>query len=327
MSEEEFLEIEPLGYATDDEVESFIDVEPKEPIQEDKPVNKTKRLVCMIEGCSYKTDRRRDMRRHRRSQKHIRDMANIADSDSDFERPLYNCPLCSYTTAKKFCFDRHNMSTKHRCKVESQGDPLLRKQKVKILQSARRDTTSSQESDGVMYTCAACEYTTHRKESFKLHKTKRKHRYIMDIMKQNNQIITSGPMAQGDEVEYTPPESEDEAVLPWNAPFYCDLCEYQTNTRYSFLRHKKSKKHQARVQEIEDMEEKSDSLPDADTFVTSEPEVQQEQELEYEETIEYDPLVQEEVVVEQEPDFQEIIYLPEGETGEEQHYFIVLSND
>ncbi|XP_022216260.2 uncharacterized protein LOC111070195 [Drosophila obscura] len=327
MSEEQFFEIEALECVSDDEVESFINIEPKEREQEDRSVNKTKRLACMIDGCNYTTDRRRDLRRHRRSRKHIHAMANIADSDSDFERPLYKCFLCSYTTAKKFCFLRHNKSTKHRRREQALGDPLLKKNKVPVRRDC--DSTSSQESDGNIYTCAACEFTTSRKKSFMLHKTTEKHRYIMEILRRNNKIITSGPMTDGEGVEFTPPESEDESDDKLNnydrGIFDCDLCEYKTNSRYSFLRHKKSKKHCARVQEMEQMEEKSDSLPDADADSTQAVEIVLPCE-EYEEAIEYEPEVHEEVVHES-LEFQEIIYLPEEETGEEQHYFIVLSND
>ncbi|SPP83701.1 zinc finger homeobox protein 4 [Drosophila guanche] len=332
MSEEQFLEIEALECAYDDEVETYIDIEPKEPEADDQSDKKTKRLHCLIEGCNYMTDRRRDLRRHRRSKKHIHAMAVLSDSDSDFERPLYNCVLCSYTTAKKFCYDRHNKSTKHCRRLEALSDPL-KKKKVPL----RRDlgSTSSQPSDGNIYTCAPCEYTTLRKESFLLHKTKDNHLHVMDVLGRNNQVITSGPMANSEGVVFTPPESEDEVDSYDRGIFYCDLCDYSTNIRSSFQCHKKSRKHRARAQEAAELENKSECLPGADADSTQAveiilscvPDPEQGHEHQFDDTIEYEPEVQEEVVVEHENDFQEIIYLPEEETGEEQHYFIVLGND
>ncbi|XP_002072376.3 uncharacterized protein LOC6649407 [Drosophila willistoni] len=90
-----------------------------------------KRSVFTCNFCDYKTAKKFCYERHKKSTKHFRRkeklMKESQDDDSaedqqEDQSHLYKCYTCDYATAKKFCYDRHVESRKHRMKIQEAED-------------------------------------------------------------------------------------------------------------------------------------------------------------------------------------------------------------
>ncbi|KAH8369335.1 hypothetical protein KR009_008619, partial [Drosophila setifemur] len=286
---------------------------------EAEPPAKIKRLNCNIDGCNYQTDRRRDLRRHRRSQKHMHHNLS-SDSDSDFERSLWECKLCNYTTAKRFSFARHEKSVRHRRKLliareEDNEETQDKEKRQERPESPKKNTEvpapsySSQESDqeGLVYTCTTCSYTTNQRLSFSQHKKSTEHleslrsseleRWMIEYEPKEEDVVEENSYEPADQ-ETAREDDDNEISLEGCSTFECATCDYKTARRFCFSRHVQSRKHIAKILEENDDEVQKDLGFDV---------------------IEYDPA--------EEKDFEEIVYLPTEEKPEESCYYIVLNSD
>lgn len=269
-------------------------------------------LQCNIEGCTYQTNRRRDMHRHKRSLKHSHHDVS-SDSESDFDRPPWECKLCSYITAKRFSFARHQRSERHRRNQlyasKDEETPVATK-KPKETETSQPDIqtidTSSEDNkdEGILYTCTTCTFTTTNKLMMKHHKKSTEHLDKMNVTELDNWLIEYDP--QGEEncetnepilLETQDEDDEDDIAVENCSTFDCNICDYKTAHRFSFIRHKQSRKH------LENL-----------IVLTDEDMVQTDLGFD---AIEMDPS----------EELQEIVYVPTEENPDENCYHIVMDSD
>ncbi|KAH8343722.1 hypothetical protein KR059_005732, partial [Drosophila kikkawai] len=293
------------------EIEPLVD-------KEEAPPWKIKRLMCNINGCTYQTDRRRDMRRHKRSTKHLDYDYCSEDSDSDIDRPPFSCKLCSYTTAKKFCFVRHVRSVRHIRREqeaeeeEKQAQKKAGPPKMESLELAEPALYSVQEGGNMLLSCVLCDYSTSQKLHMAQHNKTLQHIQNMQIVTDESEFIEFAPLEEDEVVEglneaaleEQPPISLaidrelDNFISVDGGTFECTACEYKTARKFCFARHVQSRKHLAKLQELEE----------------ADPNVQAN----LGDIIEYAPA--EEKITE------EVLYLPTVDDPGE-YYYIIASND
>ncbi|KAH8249955.1 hypothetical protein KR026_002406 [Drosophila bipectinata] len=266
-------------------------------------------LTCNIEGCTYQTNRRRDMHRHKRSQKHSNHDVS-SDSDSDFDRPPWECKLCSYITAKRFSFARHQRSERHRRNqlfASKDEDTPVPAKKVKESHSDDQNlNTSSEDSkdEGILYTCTTCTFMTNKKWLMKQHKKSTDHLEKLNITELENWLIEYDPQEEEDcrTTEPVRQETEDEdgeenIAVENCSMFECNICDYKTAHKFSFIRHKQSCRHLENI-----------------IILTDEEEVQKDLGFD---VIDMDP----------NEELQEIVYVPTEENPDENCYHIVMDSD
>ncbi|XP_017060689.1 uncharacterized protein LOC108101032 [Drosophila ficusphila] len=225
----ETLTIETLDFNDEYEVEFLLTKPPPGKTKPTEPV-KLKRLVCKLNGCNYSTDRRRDLKRHRRSQKHVWQELCSEDSDSDFERSLFSCAVCEYTTAKRYSYERHKESRRHLMKEMDECEKLMEE----------ADKSERPEKD-------PCE--THNKSQ--------EHQEILTSQLDANGYIDYIPQEKEHFVEpseeFNDTDEDCETYLEdfsqFNSTLECKPCQYRTARRFCFVRHLQSMRHLARIQE------------------------------------------------------------------------------
>ncbi|XP_016959853.1 uncharacterized protein LOC108031149 [Drosophila biarmipes] len=353
----ETLTIEALEFIYEDE--ECLDIEPQPVKQDSKPV-KLKRLVCNRNGCTYSTDRRRDLKRHRRSQKHEHEEYR-SDSESDVDRTLYSCKVCDYTTANRFCYVRHKESRRHIVREMEECEKLMDEADRAELHLKRRkrvekepvdlESNTSQVTDRILFTSMPSDHISKRKSCPETHPSSQDSNDVQKLLEPSEYI------------EYLPVETEVEyqPFRQGSSTMECAACDYKTARRFAFVRHLQSTRHLARVQEwydnvetpigvdeLEGGEEEHvvEQLDEVDSFhdlaeinalagedVMVEIEALQEQNgpVDTGSLVEIDGLVQTEPgfeVVEYAPAeenvYEEIVYLPTEDQPEDICYFIAL---
>nr|XP_016938032.2 uncharacterized protein LOC108015961 [Drosophila suzukii] len=258
----ETLQIEALEFIYEDE--ECLDIETQSVKQDNKPV-KLKRLVCKLSGCTYSTDRRRDLKRHRRSQKHEHEEYR-SDSDSDVDRSLFSCKVCDYTTAKRFCYVRHKESRRHimremeECEKlmdEADREEIHTKRRKRVGEPVASDSETSQHTDHILFTCMPSDYSIKPKSCLETHPSLEEHNDVQRLLEPSEYIEyipqKEKQMIEGMEDEYQP-------FMQGSSTFECAACEYRTARRFAFVRHLQSTRHQARMQERDDNLESANDL-------------------------------------------------------------------
>ncbi|XP_017007315.2 uncharacterized protein [Drosophila takahashii] len=249
----ETLKIEPLDLIYEDDME-FLDIEPPPEKEENEEPVKLKRLVCNRNGCTYSTDRRRDLKRHRRSGKHEHEDYQ-SDSESDVDRSLFTCKVCDYKTAKRFCFQRHKESRRHLMKELEACEQLMDEADRAEIHRKRRKRREEMEPEASDSDVSQENYTTPLK-SF-----------------QNKKEAPQSLLEPSDYIEYLSQdaehlveETEDEypTFKPSNSTLECDVCEYKTARKFAFVRHLQSSRHLAKMEERDNGYEAENQLEEID---------------------------------------------------------------
>ncbi|KAH8248224.1 hypothetical protein KR038_007446, partial [Drosophila bunnanda] len=242
-----------------------IEIEPL--LDEEKaPPWKIKRLMCNINGCTYQTDRRRDMRRHKRSMKHLDYDYCSDDSDSDIDRPPFSCKLCNYTTAKKFCFVRHVRSVRHIRREQAAEEEEKLAQKKAGPSKMESLELIEEERDNMLLTCVLCDYSTTQKLHLLRHNKTPQHIQNMQNVGDESEFIEFAPLEEDEGVEGVNQEALEENspisletdreldnyIAVDGGTFECTACEYKTARKFCFVRHVQSRKHLAKLQELEE---------------------------------------------------------------------------
>ncbi|XP_017113525.1 RE1-silencing transcription factor A [Drosophila elegans] len=262
----ETLTIEALDFMYQDEME-FLDIKPPPENQDNPKPAQIKRLMCNINGCNYATNRRRDLKRHKRTQKHVLEKFGSEDSESDdlLEPSLFSCPLCDYTTAKRFSYVRHKESRRHIRKELDECEKLMDKADkaegpMKHRKRVEEPVDMFQNTDAILYTY---DYNTTEKSCLETHKNTVKHR---KNHLEANEFIEYVPQAE----EFA--ETEDEYDIHRKGyheisnTLECAPCQYKTARRFCFVRHLQSSRHQAKMQAEIDALEQRDCLEQVDEF-------------------------------------------------------------
>ncbi|KAH8344396.1 hypothetical protein KR084_010908 [Drosophila pseudotakahashii] len=247
----ETLKIEALEFLYEDELE-FLDIETPPGKEDNEKAVKLKRLVCNRNGCTYSTDRRRDMKRHRRSQKHEHEEYQ-SDSESDLDRSLFTCKVCEYKTAKRFCYLRHKESRRHIMKEMEACEQLTdeedraelrmkRRKRVEEPQPEALDSNTSQDNDD-----KSCNYTTPPKSCLEMHANTQNKKDSPQSLLEPNDYIEYFPQEEEQLVEET--EDECHTFNAGSSTMECDVCEYKTARRFAFVRHLQTTRHLTRIQE------------------------------------------------------------------------------
>ncbi|KAH8374895.1 hypothetical protein KR200_008234, partial [Drosophila serrata] len=279
------------------EIEPLVD-------EEEEPPWKIKRLMCNIDGCTYQTDRRRDMRRHKRSMKHLDYDYCSDDSDSDIDRPPFFCKLCKYTTAKKFCFVRHVRSVRHirREQAAEEEEKLAQKKagtsQMESLELIEPALYTVKERDNMVLTCVLCDYSTTQKLHLARHNKTPQHIQNMQNIADESEFIEFAPLEEDEGVEEIDRELDNYIAVD-GGTFECTACEYKTARKFCFVRHVQSRKHLAKLQELED----ADPIVQTNTG----------------EIIEYEPV--------EEKISEELLYLPTEDDPGEYAYYIITGNE
>ncbi|KAH8291938.1 hypothetical protein KR054_002390, partial [Drosophila jambulina] len=286
--------------------------------EEEAPPWKIKRLMCNINGCTYQTDRRRDMRRHKRSMKHLDYEYCSGDSDSDIDRPPFSCKLCNYTTAKKFCFVRHVRSVRHiRREQAAEEEQKLTHEKagppMESLELTESALCTLKERSNMLFSCVLCDYSTTQNSNMARHNKSPEHIQNMQNIADESEFIEFAPLEEDEGVEgvhqtaleESPPISVeidrelDNYIAVDGGTYECTACDYKTARKFCFVRHVQSRKHLAKLQELE----------------------------------EADPIVQENLsdIIEYAPAedkiSEELLYPPTDDDPGEYAYYIISSND
>lgn len=241
----------------------FTDLHLKQAPRKEEQVKavKIKRLTCNINGCTYSTDRRRDLRRHRRSQKHML-LESCSDSESEVESSLFSCNVCGYKTAKRYCFDRHKESRRHIMKEQEECEKLMDeaeraepavKRIKRVEEPAPADAEKTRYTEDILTTCTPCDYSTTRKSQFEMQAKSQANIEVVQSQLEANEYIQYLPQEQEQMVELSGEsgETEDE-YLAYKKECRCTLeckpCEYRTARRFCFVRHMRSARHLAKIQ-------------------------------------------------------------------------------
>lgn len=267
-------------------------------------------LQCNIEGCTYQTNRRRDMHRHKRSLKHSNHDVS-SDSESDFDRPPWECKLCSYITAKRFSFARHQRSERHRrnqlyaSKDEETPVPTKKPRESETPDPDNQNLDSSSEDnndEGILYTCTTCSFTTNNKLMMKHHKKSTEHLENINATELENWLIEYDPQGEED-CEINEPvlletdDDIDDIAIENCSTFDCNICDYKTAHRFRFNRHKQTRKH------LENL-----------IILKHEDEIQTD--------LGFDA-----IEMDHSEELQEIVYVPTEENPDENCYHIVMDSD
>ncbi|KAH8273136.1 hypothetical protein KR018_006277, partial [Drosophila ironensis] len=272
---------------------------------------------CNIDGCTYQTRRRADLRRHRRTNRH-RDN-DPSDSESDTDSPPWECKLCQYVTAKRFSFERHERSLRHRRNqlyfLESEPperpddaeDPSALPMERPCSEEPPPEELSSEDHDDCsLFICTVCDFSTSRKLEFRKHNRSLEHLESLRMADLERWMIEYAPQDEpeeefAEEARVTIEVEED--LIPENcSTFECRKCDYRTARRHCFLRHIQSRKHRSRLRE--------------DTAESVSGELLTSEELGFD-VIEYDPQGQE---------LPEIVCLPSQVNPEGNSYHIVMDS-
>ncbi|KAH8256416.1 hypothetical protein KR032_006800, partial [Drosophila birchii] len=266
------------------EIEPFVD-------EEEAPQWKIKRLMCNINGCTYQTDRRRDMRRHKRSMKHLDYNYCSEDSDSDIDRPPFSCKLCNYTTANKFCFVRHVRSVRHiRREQAAEEEEKNAQEKAGSPGMGEPACYTVQEKGNMLLTCVLCDYSTTEKLHLALHNKSSQHIQNMQSIADESEFIEFAPLEEDEGVEgvnhalqeENPPISLeidrelDNYISVDGGTFECKACEYKTARKFCFVRHVQSRKHLAKLQELEEADPIEANLGDIIEYAPAEEKISEE---------------------------------------------------
>ncbi|XP_043654777.1 uncharacterized protein LOC122621092 isoform X1 [Drosophila teissieri] len=270
----ETLTIEALDFIYEDEMDYFH--LKKAPMKEEQAkAVKIKRLTCNINGCTYSTDRRRDMRRHRRSQKHML-LESCSDSESEVEPSLFLCNVCGYKTAKRYCFDRHKESRRHIMKEQEECEKLMdeaerteppAKRIKRVDELGPSDAVKAQYAEDTLHSCTPCAYSTTRKSRIELQAKSQAQIEILQTQLESNEYIQYVPQGQEQMMDLSGESvaTEDEYLaykMECSSTLECAPCEYRTARRFCFVRHMRSARHLAKIQaEFDGVEETEDPEP------------------------------------------------------------------
>ncbi|EDX12294.1 GD20096 [Drosophila simulans] len=264
----ETLTIEALDFIYENEME-YLHLKQAPKKEEQAKAVKIKRLTCNINGCTYSTDRRRDLRRHRRSQKHML-LESYSDSESEVESSLFSCNVCGYKTAKRYCFDRHKESRRHIMKEQEECEKLMDeaeraeqpvKRVKKVEEPSPSDAEETRYAKDILHTCTPCDYSTTRKSQLKMQAKSQAQIEVVQSQLMPNEYIQYLPHDQEQMVELSleSGETEDEYLAykkECSSTMECKPCEYRTARRFCFARHMRSERHLAKVQaELDGLEE------------------------------------------------------------------------
>ncbi|EDV48450.1 uncharacterized protein LOC6553827 [Drosophila erecta] len=349
----ETLTIEALDFIYEDEMEYL---HPKQAPRKDEQAKavKIKRLTCNINGCTYSTDRRRDLRRHRRSQKHML-LESCSDSESEVEPSLFSCNVCGYKTAKRYCFDRHKESRRHIMKEQEECEKLMdeaEKAEMPVKRIIRVEEPAPLDAD-ILHTSMPCDYITTRKSRIELQAKSQAQIKILQTQLSSNEYIQYAPQGQEQMVGLSgeSEETEDEYLaykMECSSTLECAPCEYRTARRFCFVRHMRSARHLAKIQavldgveesealesveyleaenELEDIERESERsfVEELDMHVMEEPNLMEDIQVleEQDGPEEIDNLVEVDGVVQTEPGFEVIEYTPAEENVYEEIVYL-----
>ncbi|EDW49431.1 GM26889 [Drosophila sechellia] len=262
----ETLTIEALDFIYENEMK-YLHCKQAPRKEEQVKAVKIKRLTCNINGCTYSTDRRRDLRRHRRSQKHML-LESYSDSESEVESSLFSCNVCGYKTAKRYCFDRHKESRRHIMKEQEECEKLMdeaerAEQPVKRVKRVEEPSPSDAEetryAEDNLHTCTT--FDTTRKSQLKMQAKSQAQIEVVQSQLMPNEYIQYLPHEQKQMVELSVEsgETEDEYLAykkECSSTMECKPCEYRTARRFCFVRHMRSERHLAKIQaELDGLEE------------------------------------------------------------------------
>uniref|UniRef100_A0A6P4FM45 RE1-silencing transcription factor n=1 Tax=Drosophila rhopaloa TaxID=1041015 RepID=A0A6P4FM45_DRORH len=342
----ETLKIEALDFIYQDEME-FLSIKPPPENQDNaKPVT-LKRLICNINGCNYSTNRRRDLKRHKRTQKHVLEKFGSDESESDdfLEPSVFSCPLCDYTTAKRFSFVRHKESRRHIMKELDECEKLMDKaDKTESSMKSRKRADLSQDTDAILYTCTACDYNTTDQFYLETHNKSQEHRQNMERANEFIEYVPQGEQNMVQSFEETEDEYDNQRDVfhEISATLECAPCQYKTARRFCFVRHLQSTRHLTKMQAEFDALEQADDFEVAnalDNIDGVEELVGLEETEALQEQIGVNTLDEIDGVVQIEPGFEmieyavveenvyeEIVYLPTEDSAEESCGFITLNN-
>ncbi|XP_017084965.2 uncharacterized protein LOC108117184 [Drosophila eugracilis] len=259
----ETVTIEALDFIYEDEME-LMNIKPKPKNQVEVNPVKLKRLTCNLKGCTYSTDRRRDLKRHRRSQKHLPEDI-CSDSETEIDRSLFCCKVCEYTTASRYCYLRHKGSRRHIMKELNECEKLI--DETDDAESHNKIVSESDVSQvigDILYSCTPCNFNTTKKSCLEIHTSTQAHKDVLHSVLEPNDYIEYISQEKGQMIEPSEKsaEIEDEYyayIDESSSTMKCAPCEYITARRFCFVRHLRSMRHMAKIQaHIDALEEKND---------------------------------------------------------------------